>query len=149
MAWTVAVLCLTCAGIGWAGEREDVLRHDQAYTDAVQRLFDTGDLGPIMDVFAENAVRITPNGTQRGREAIRDGYARTAQRVKNGKLTTKRVIVEGRTVVAVVSNTFVSGKTGKPVEFEFVRINEYDAEGKVTSFTMYFDTASVRKQIDG
>ena len=85
--------------------------------DAYERLvklYNAGDLEGLVNSYAEDAVLVTPDGTARGRAAIRERWSRDKASFPDRSLTIEVIVDQGDTVASEF--TWVATNTGPLVE---------------------------------
>ena len=103
-------------------------------------LYNAGDLDGVMDLYAEDAVQLMPDGTFEGRSAIRDRLAKELAAFADewvfvGRHTGPLQLPDGTELAA----------TGKRVEMpgmEFVKVRD----GKIVVDNLYYDNLAIAAQ---
>lgn len=119
--------------------------------------YNAGDLDTVMDLYAEDAVQVMPDGTFEGRSAIRERLARDLNACPDAAYTVRTFIEHGDTFAdewtftgthtgpfRLADGTEVP-PTGKRVEvtgMELVRLRD----GKIIIDNLYYDNAAVLVQ---
>lgn len=126
--------------------------------DRYVELYNAGDLDGVMDLYAEDAVQLMPDGTFEGRSAIRDRLAeeldafsdiahRVVSYVEQGDaFADEWVFVGTHTGPLVLPDGTELAPTGKRVEvqgMELVRVRD----GMVVVDNMYYDNLAVAGQL--
>ena len=121
-------------------------------------LYNAGDLDGVMDLYAEDAVQLMPDGTFEGRSAIKDRLARElaafadiAHRyvsyVEQGDAFADEWVFAGKhTGPLVLPDGTELPPTGKRVEvkgMELVRVRD----GKIVVDNLYYDNLAVAAQL--
>ena len=130
-------------------ERKQVLRRQmEGFNAHDEKLF--------TDPIAENATATdVPTGEIfKGKEGSRQNYLRWHQAFPDGRVTIKRELVSGDTVVLQFSGEGTqSGPLGpfpgsnKRAKIEFVSINRLDSQGKIVESALYYDQLSLLMQL--
>jgi steroid delta-isomerase-like uncharacterized protein len=133
----------------------------ERYRNLLERyveLYNAGDLDGVMDLYAEDAVQLMPDGTFEGRSAIRDRLAqelnafsdiahRYISYVEQGDtFADEWVFVGTHTGPLVLPDGTELPPTGKRVEMpgmELVRMRD----GKVVVDNLYYDNSAVAAQL--
>jgi len=120
--------------------------------------YNAGDLDGVMDLYAEDAVQLMPDGTFEGRSTIRDRLARElasfsdlAHRVvsyieQDDAFADEWVFVGTHTGPVAMPDGSELPPTGKRVEvpgMEVVRLRD----GKITANNLYYDNLAVAAQL--
>jgi steroid delta-isomerase-like uncharacterized protein len=120
--------------------------------------YNAGDLDACMDLYAEDAVQLMPDGTFEGRERIRERLARELAAFPDLQFGFGAFVEEGdsfadewtfagtQTGPLVLPNGGELPPTGKRVEMkgmEFVKIRD----GKIVVDNLYYDNLSVAAQL--
>jgi predicted ester cyclase len=120
--------------------------------------YNAGDLEGCMDLYAEDAVQIMPDGTFVGRGAIRERLARELEALPDVHFSFGAYVEEGDTFAdewtfvgtqtgpIVLPNGAELPPTGKRVEvkgMEFVRLRD----GKIVVDNLYYDNLAVLVQL--
>ena len=121
-------------------------------------LYNAGDLDGVMDLYAEDAVQLMPDGTFEGRSAIRDrlgqelaAFSDLAHRYlsyveEDDAFADEWVFVGTHTGPVVLPDGTEVPATGKRVEvqgMELVRIRD----GKIVVDNLYYDNLAVAAQL--
>jgi steroid delta-isomerase-like uncharacterized protein len=120
--------------------------------------YNAGDLDAVMDLYAQDAVQIMPDGTFEGWSAVRERLAQELDGVTELDHTVRSFVEQGDTFAD--EWTFVgthSGPlrlpdgrelppTGKRVEIRGMELVQV-RDGKVVLNTLYYDTAAVMAQL--
>lgn len=123
-------------------------------------LFNQNRIADWINEFTEDAELVTPlRGSTKGREAIKANFAQMYESYPDIKVTAKRIINEGNTVVLeyVVTGTNtgplrlstgdVLPPTNKKIEVPAVDVATLDAQGKFISIRQYWDVAGALQQL--
>lgn len=132
----------------------------ERYRDLLDRYverYNANDLDAVMDLYADDAVQLMPDGTFKGREAIRerlakelDAFSDVAHRVvsyveEGDAFADEWVFVGTHTGPLVLPDGTELAPTGKRVEMpgmEFVAMRE----GKIVVDNLYYDNLAVAAQ---
>ncbi len=133
------------------GGNRDLLEH------YVER-YNAGDLDAVMDLYAEDAVQIMPEGTFEGRSAIRERLARELDGFADVTYTVGSFVEQGdafadewsivgtHTAPITLPDGTPLPPTGKRVEIrgmEFVQVRD----GKIVIDNLYYDNAALLAQL--
>lgn len=122
------------------------------------KLYNRGDLDRYADEYTDNADLVTPNGTFRGRTAIREYWRRQRDAFPDLALHVDAATVHGNTIVVewtwTGTNTGprASGDgiqqppTGRRVEVRGAEFAEL-VDHKISSYRMYWDRAAIFQQL--
>lgn len=66
-----------------------------AHLQAIGRAIETGEVGPILDDYADDAILCTPDGAMRGKEQVRGFFTQMMPGLKGFSLAMKQQIIEG------------------------------------------------------
>jgi steroid delta-isomerase-like uncharacterized protein len=120
--------------------------------------YNAGDLDAVMDLYAEDAVQLMPDGLFKGRSAIHDrlakeldAFSNLAHRVtsyveQGDAFTDEWVFVGTHTGTVVLPDGAAVPPTGKQIEvpgMEFVKIRD----GKIIVDNLYYDNLAVLFQL--
>jgi steroid delta-isomerase-like uncharacterized protein len=120
--------------------------------------YNAGDLDAVMDLYAEDAVQIMPEGTFEGRSAIRERLARDLVACPDIAWTVLSFVEQGDTFadewsfVATHTGPFQlpDGSelppTGKQVELRGMELVEV-RDGKIVVDNLYYDNMAVQAQL--
>ena len=103
-------------------------------------LYNAGDLDGVMDLYAENAVQLMPDGTFEGRSAIRERLAKEL-----AAFADEWVFVGTHTGPLLLPDGTELAATGKRVEMpgmEFVKVRD----GKIVVDNLYYDNLAIAAQ---
>jgi predicted ester cyclase len=122
------------------------------------RLYNAGDLESLVNSYTEDAILVTPDGTARGRAAIRKQWSRDRAAFPDRTLTIDVIVEQGDTIASeftwAATNTgplvqpdgTELSPTGKRIEtkgMELVQVRE----GKVAAHRGYWDTTALAGQL--
>jgi ketosteroid isomerase-like protein len=102
----------------------------------------------VANLFTENGVHSEPSGdSQRGRQAIRDRFAKFEKLFADWTHIEKSRTIQGNRAVweAVAQGT--DKETGQFVTLPVVFFIEFDNQGKVQENRVYYDTHAVAEQL--
>jgi steroid delta-isomerase-like uncharacterized protein len=140
------------------GERERSMDRYRSLLDRYVERYNAGDLDAVMDLYAEDAVQLMPDGTFRGRSAVRerlaqelDAFSDLAHRVvsyveQGDAFADEWVFVGTHTGPVVLLDGTEVAPTGKRVEMpgmELVKVRD----GKIVANNLYYDNLSVLIQL--
>jgi len=119
--------------------------------------FNAGDVNGLLDLYTPDAELTSPGMNAKGREQIRGFTAAWLQGFPDAKITSKRYITVGSTVVeeGVFTGTHTGAfptpmgdipATGKRVEGPFVDIFDFEGD-KVARDTLIFDRMLLMEQL--
>jgi steroid delta-isomerase-like uncharacterized protein len=121
-------------------------------------LYNAGDLDAVMDLYAEDAVQIMPEGTFEGRSAIRERLARDLVACPDIAWTVLSFVEQGDTFadewtfVATHTGPFQLpdgtelAATGKRVELRGMELVQV-RDGKIVVDNLYYDNMAVLAQL--
>lgn len=139
-------------------EREEITMSYRGVLDRYVELYNDGDLDGVMDLYADDAVQLMPDGTFEGRSAIRDRLAKElgafsdlAHRVVSyvedeDAFADEWAFVGTHTGPLVLPDGTELPPTGLRVEvkgMEFVGLRD----GKIIADNMYYDNLAVAAQL--
>jgi ketosteroid isomerase-like protein len=139
------------------GKRRRTMDRYRGLLERYVELYNAGDLDGVMDLYAEDAVQLMPDGTFEGRSAIRDrlakelaAFADIAHRyvsyVEQGDaFADEWVFVGTHTGPLLLPDGTELAATGKRVEMpgmEFVKVRD----GKILVDNLYYDNLAVAAQ---
>ncbi|GAA1866391.1 nuclear transport factor 2 family protein [Asanoa iriomotensis] len=118
-------------------------------TDAVTRLFQNQDRGPILPMLSDNVVLTLPatlpyGGKFTGRTAFDEFFAKSPANSpvwKSFDIKVNEIIAADDHIIARLTNKAVPTATGKEVIFENLWLFKV-ANGRITSAQLYADTAA-------
>ena len=120
--------------------------------------YNAGDLDAVMDLYAEDAVQLMPEGTFEGRSAIRERLARDLVACPDISWTVESFVEQGDTFadewsfVATHTGPFQLPDgtelpaTGKRIELRGMELVEM-REGKIVVDNLYYDNMAVMAQL--
>jgi steroid delta-isomerase-like uncharacterized protein len=126
--------------------------------DRYVELYNAGDLDAVMELYAEDAIQLMPEGTFEGRSSIRERLARDLDACPDVTHTVESFVEQGDafadewTFVGTHSGPFALpdgsqlAPTGKRVEIrgmEFVQVRD----GKIVIDNLYYDNMAVLAQL--
>jgi hypothetical protein len=131
-----------------AGEREDRTRQ-LLFTqrDYYNHGNEIDDLSLYLGMYADDAVAVSPAGTRRGIEEIKEYYANSLKTWK-AKVTYKRGVVEGNTIALEFTWVATHRASGRIIELDMVGFVEFNDDGRRISQSMYYDTAKAAKFLE-
>jgi steroid delta-isomerase-like uncharacterized protein len=121
--------------------------------------YNAGDLDAVMDLYAEDAVQIMPDGTFEGWNAVRERLAQELDGFTDLNHTVRSFIEQGDmfadewTFVGTHTGPFrlTDGTepppTGKRVEFRGMEVVQVGPNGKIVLNSLYYDTMAVAAQL--
>jgi steroid delta-isomerase-like uncharacterized protein len=133
---------------------EQVRAFIQEYFDAWKGV----DEKKVLAYYADDVVLELPTGTLEGKEAVRDHFVRPFLAGFPGNVHSIRNLAHAPNLAAVEWNFDAMHKgvftgivaTGRPVSVPGVSMYEYDlAARKITAGRIYFDVATLMRQIGG
>ena len=131
---------------------------NKSLLDRYVERYNAGDLDTVMDLYAEDAVQLMPDGTFKGRSAIRERLARDLTACSDVAHTVRSFVEQGDsfadewTFAGTHTGPFLLPDgtevppTGKRVEIagmELVQVRD----GKVILNTLYYDNLGVAVQL--
>ena len=114
--------------------------------EQARKLYNDGDLEGLADCYTEDAVLVSPDGTARGRAAIREQWGRDKAAFPERVLTVDVILEQGDTLATEF--TWVATNTGPlvlPVQtrgMELVQVRD----GKAAVHRLYWDNMAVARQ---
>ena len=126
--------------------------------DRYVELYNAGDLDGVMDLYAEDAIQLMPEGVFQGRDAIRERLARDLEACPDIAWTVESFVEQGDSLadewsfVATHTGPFrladgtVLPPSGKQVELrgmEYVLVRD----GKIVVDNLYYDNLAVMGQL--
>ena len=121
--------------------------------------YNAGDLDTVMDLYAEDAVQLMPDGTFKGRSAIRERLARDLTACSDVAHTVRSFVEQGdsfadewtfagtHTGPFLLPDGSVLPPTGKRVEIRGMEVVRVGPDGKIVLNTLYYDTMAVAAQL--
>lgn len=133
---------------GVAGEQEDRTRQ-LLFTqrDYYNHGYEIGDLSLYVGMYADDAVRISPTGTQRGIAEIERYFARSVRTWK-AKAIFKSGVVQGNSMALQITWAATHRASGKNIELDFAVFVTFNDSGKRTSSIVYYDTSKMAKFLE-
>jgi steroid delta-isomerase-like uncharacterized protein len=138
--------------------REKTMSANSELLDRYVELYNAGDLDGVMDLYAEDAVQLMPEGTFEGRDAIRERLARDLVACPDIDWTVLSFVEQGDvfadewSFVATHTGPFElpdGGElppTGKRVELRGMELVEL-RDGKIVVDNLYYDNMAVLAQL--
>jgi pimeloyl-ACP methyl ester carboxylesterase/predicted ester cyclase len=138
--------------------REETMSANEELLEHYVARYNAGDLDAVMDLYAEDAVQIMPEGTFEGRSAIRERLARDLVACPDIAWTVLSFVEQGDTFadewsfVATHTGPFQlpDGSelppTGKQVELRGMELVEV-RDGKIVVDNLYYDNMAVQAQL--
>ena len=126
--------------------------------EQARKLYNDGDLEGLADCYTEDAVLVSPDGTARGRAAIREQWGRDKAAFPERVLTVDVILEQGDTLATeftwVATNTgplvLPDGTelppTGKRAELKGMELVQF-RDGKVAVHREYWDNRAVAGQL--
>jgi steroid delta-isomerase-like uncharacterized protein len=126
--------------------------------DRYVELYNTGDLDGVMDLYADDAVQIMPDGTFEGRSAIRERLAKeltafpdvrhrfTSYVEQDDAFADEWIFVGTHTGPLVLADGTELPPTGKRVEVRGMELVEL-RDGKIVVDNLYYDNLAVAGQL--
>ena len=126
--------------------------------DRYVELYNAGDLDGVMDLYADDAVQLMPEGVFEGREAIRERLARDLEACPDISWRVESFVEQGdafadewvfvgtHTGPLVLPDGSELAATGRRVEMpgmEYVRVRD----GKIVVDNLYYDNLAVMTQL--
>jgi steroid delta-isomerase-like uncharacterized protein len=120
--------------------------------------YNAGDLGGVMDLYAEDAVQIMPDGTYEGWSAVRERLAQELDGFTDLNHTVRSFVEQGDlfadewTFVGTHTGAFrlpdgtELPPTGKKVEIRGMEVVQV-RDGKIILNSLYYDTLAVAAQL--
>jgi len=120
--------------------------------------YNAGDVEGLVSLYAEDATRVAPSGTFRGRAAIREGLSRDKAAFPDHTMTVDACVEQGDTIAAewTVAGTHTGPlvmpdgtelpPTGKRVELKGMELMQL-RDGKVAVHHQYWDNMVVAGQL--
>lgn len=128
-----------------AGEREDRTRELLlTQRDYYNHGNEIGDLSLYLGMYADDAVRVSPTGTQRGIDEITAFFVGVLEKWK-GKVVYKNGVVQGDSMALQFTWVATHRASGKTIEMDVAAFVTFNEEGKRTSHHVYLDTARLSK----
>jgi steroid delta-isomerase-like uncharacterized protein len=139
-------------------ERREKMSANKELLEQYVERYNAGDLDAVMDLYAEDAVQIMPEGTFEGRSAIRERLARDLVACPDIAWTVLSFVEQGDTFadewtfVATHTGPFqlADGSelppTGKQVELRGMELVEV-RDGKIVIDNLYYDNMAVMAQL--
>ena len=121
-------------------------------------LYNAGDLDAVMDLYAEDAVQIMPDGTFEGRSAIRERLARDLAAFSDVAYTVRSFVEQGdafadewtfagtHTGPLLLPDGTQLPPTGKRVEIKGMELVQV-RDGKIVIDNLYYDAMAVLAQL--
>ena len=120
--------------------------------------YNTGDVESLVNLYTEDATRVAPFGTFKGRAAIREGLSRDKAAFPDHTMTVDVIVEQGDTIAAewTVAGTHTGPlvmpdgtelpPTGKRVELKGMELMQL-RDGKVAVHHQYWDNMVVAGQL--
>ena len=120
--------------------------------------YNAGDVEGLVSLYAEDATRVAPSGTFRGRAAIREGLSRDKAAFPDHTMTVDACVEQGDTIAAewTVAGTHTGPlvmpdgtelpPTGKRVELKGMELVQF-RDTKVAVHHQYWDNMAVAGQL--
>jgi predicted ester cyclase len=120
--------------------------------------YNAGDVEGLVNLYTENATRVTPSGTFEGRAAIHEAASREKAAFPDRTMTVEVLVVQGDTLAAewtfvgthtgplVMPDGTELPPTGKRIEFKGMELAQL-RDGKVVVHHEYWDNMAVAGQL--
>ena len=128
--------------------------NEQRNTETARRayeLFKTGDIESLMDLYTDEASWESPKtenvphgGKRKGKEQILEFMSLVGDNSENIHFEPREFVAQGNKVVILGDYGWRIKSTGKKYESDFVHVNTFNDDGKITGFKEYLDTAASR-----
>lgn len=148
----VLALLLSLAGSPAFGQSDGAQagRLTDSFLETFNRAFSAGNLEPWMALWAENAERSGPRGSQRGKAEIRKVYENLYSGFEGLNLGREvRRVIQGRVVAWEGVVTGVHRETSKPIALPIVAILAFGRANLIGSAHFYLDLAGLGRQLKG
>lgn len=128
-----------------AGEREDRTRQ-LLFTqrDYYNQGNEIGDLSLYLGMYADDAVRVSPTGTQRGIDEITAFFVGVLKKWK-ARVVYKSGVAQGDSMALQFTWVATHRASGRTIEMDMAAFVTFNDEGKRTSHHVYLDTAKFSK----
>ncbi|MCA1622550.1 MAG: nuclear transport factor 2 family protein [Acidobacteria bacterium] len=83
-------------------------------------------------------------GKRRGKQQIAEFMSLVGENLENLHFEPRKIVAQGDTTVVLGDYRWRVKMTGKEFTSDFVHVNTFNDEGKMTSFKEYLDTATAR-----
>ena len=127
--------------------------NEQENTKTAQRayeLFKAGDIESLLDLYSDDATWETPQienvpqgGKRQGKEQILEFMSLVGEN-ENLHFEPREFAAQRNKVVILGDYRWRVKATGKEFTSDFVHVNTFNDDGKITSFKEYLDTAAAR-----
>ena len=126
--------------------------------EQAMKLYNAGDLDGLANSYAEDAVLVSPDGTARGRAAIREQWSRNKVAYPERTLTVDVILEQGDTVATefawgatntgplVLPDGTELPPTGKRIEAKGMELMQVRG-GKVAVHHLYWDNMPLARQL--
>jgi ketosteroid isomerase-like protein len=142
------VSCVAATEKSIAGEREERTRELLfSQRDYYNHGNEIGDLSLYLGMYADDAVRVSPTGTQRGIDEITEFFVGVLKKWK-AKVVYKRGVVQGDSMALQFTWVATHRASGKIIEMDVAAFVTFNEEGKRTSHHVYLDTAKLSKFVE-
>jgi steroid delta-isomerase-like uncharacterized protein len=121
--------------------------------------YNAGDLDAVMDLYADDAVQVMPDGVFEGRSTIRERLARELEAIPDVTHTVVSFVEEGdafadewtfegtHTGPFLLPNGTVLPPTGKRVEVRGMEVVRVGPDAKIVLNSLYYDNLAVAVQL--
>ena len=114
-------------------------------------LFKAGDVESLLDLYTADADWETPEtenvphgGRRKGRQQMLEFMSLVNDNMENLHFEPREFVAEGDKVVIFGDYGWRIKATGKKFTSDFVHVNTFNDDGKITAFKEYLDTAKAR-----
>ncbi|UCD68110.1 MAG: nuclear transport factor 2 family protein [Betaproteobacteria bacterium] len=149
VALVVAIVCnIAVIENSAAGEREDRTR-ELLFTqrDYYNHGNEIGDLSLYLGMYADDAVRVSPTGTQRGIDEI-TAFFNSVLKTWKAKVVYKNGVVQGDSMALQFTWVATHRALGKTIEMDMAAFVTFNDEAKRTSHHVYFDAAKMSRYME-
>lgn len=128
--------------------------NEQKNTETARRayeLFKAGDIESLINLYTDDADWESPEtenvphgGKRKGKQQILEFLSLVGEHSENIHFEPREFVAQASKVVILGDYSWRIKSTGKEYKSDFVHVNTFNDDGKITGFKEYLDTAAAR-----